>query len=99
MTPPIDQRPSSSLLSFLQFVNFSKSRVDFGRALWPACASLGGIVFSFLLLAHPGRPSALTSGEEDFPPSFLIFVCIFSPQKLCFMESLREAFIVTAAAR
>lgn len=32
MTPPIDQRPSSSLLSFLQLVNFSNSRVEVSRA-------------------------------------------------------------------
>lgn len=32
VTPPIDQRPSSFLLSFLQFVNFLNRGVDFGRA-------------------------------------------------------------------
>lgn len=45
-TPPIDQRPSSFLLSFLQFVNLSKHRVDFGRAaptFGHAIISFGGI--------------------------------------------------------
>lgn len=67
MTPPIDQRPSSFLLSFLQFVNFSKSLVDFGPAAQQfflvgcAVASFGGIDASGLI--HGRR--------RDLPTLFL----------------------------
>lgn len=60
MTPPIDQRPSSFLLSFLQFVNFSKSLVDFGPAAQQfflvgcAVASFGGIDASGLIHSTGG---------------------------------------------
>lgn len=43
VTPPIDQRPSSFLLSFLQFVNFLNRGVDLGRAaaaLWQLSISV-----------------------------------------------------------
>lgn len=60
-TPPSDQRPSSFLLCFLQFLNFSKSRVDSGRAalslLVRSQRSFGAISF----WAHPvGRSQAIT---------------------------------------
>lgn len=58
VTPPIDQRPSSSLLSSLQFVNFSKSRVDSGRAAQGRLS----VPWDF-------GASGLTSREELSPPS------------------------------
>lgn len=58
VTPPIDQRPSSFFLSFLQFVNFLNRGVDLGRAaaaLWQLSISVLGRFFFFFapLLLHP----------------------------------------------
>lgn len=67
VTPPIDQRPSSSLLSFLHFVNFSKSSVDSGASrsdlFWQAFISFRGI------LGASGLTRSTT--RRDFPPPFL----------------------------
>lgn len=57
-TPPIDQSPSSSLLSFLQFVNFSKSRMDSG---WGAQTSRHAVAAFGWNLAHPEQTAAFTS--------------------------------------
>lgn len=60
VTPPIDQRPSSFLLSFLQFVNFLNRGVDFGRAaaaLWQLSISVWvGLFFFWLYLGASGLP-------------------------------------------
>lgn len=57
VTPPIDQRPSSFFLSFLQFVNFLNRGVDLGRAsaaLWQLSILVLGRFFFFApLLLHP----------------------------------------------
>lgn len=68
MTPPIDQRPSSSLLSFLQFVNFSKSRVDFGRAAptsWQVFIFIFFGLFSGFFCGASGLTQSSKQARED----------------------------------
>lgn len=71
VTPPIDQRPSSFLLSFLQFVNFLNRGVDFGRAAAAQHLRLGKVFFTIffvvvvVVLGHPECPSVSERTPES----------------------------------
>lgn len=76
VTPPIDQRPSSFFLSFLQFVNFLKHGVDLGRAaaaLWQLSISVLGRFF-----CTPSFASDLTEGPwtnaEELRPNWVSWI-------------------------
>lgn len=84
VTPPSDQRPSSSLLSFLQFVNFCKSRVGSAQ-----------LVTGPLFASWDFGASGVRSTEETPPHTHTHLLTL----ELCFMECLWKSFTVIKATR